>query len=201
MFDWITHVLDQTGYIGIALLMLAENVFPPIPSELIMPLAGFDASRGSMSLAWVILSGSVGSLAGAVFWYYVGRWLGCERIKRLAARHGRWITVSPEEIDRSADWFRRHSGKAVFIGRLVPAIRTLISIPAGVAEMSLGRFLLYSTLGTVLWTGFLAVSGYLLQAQYEKVSSYVNPVADIVVAIIVISYIYRVATFRRNVSD
>lgn len=198
MFDWITSALEHTGYLGIALLMFAENLFPPIPSELIMPLAGFDAARGDMSLIGVIVSGSIGSLAGAVFWYYVGRWLGCDRIKRLAARHGRWVTLAPEDVDRAADWFRRHSGKAVFIGRLVPTIRTLISIPAGIAEMNMGRFLLYSSLGTALWTAFLAGAGYVLRDQYTRIGDYVNPVSNVIVALIVVAYLYRVATFRRR---
>lgn len=198
MFEWITNAIEQMGYGGIAMLMFVENVFPPIPSELIMPLAGFNASRGEMSLVWVVVSGTVGSVAGAVLWYYLGWWLGCARLKRLAARHGRWMTVSPEDIDRSAAWFRRHCGKAVFIGRLVPAVRTLISVPAGVAEMQVGRFLLYSTLGTVVWTTFLAGTGYLLQEQYAKVSDYLNPVSYMVVGSIVIGYLYRVATFRRG---
>lgn len=201
MFDWITHALEQTGYIGIALLMFAENVFPPIPSELIMPLAGFDASRGDLSMFWVVISGSIGSLAGALLWYYIGRWLGYERLKHLAARHGRWVTVSPEELDHAAEWFRRHSGKAVFIGRLVPAVRTLISVPAGIANMSLGRFMLYSSLGTILWTGFLAAAGYVLQDQYDKISSFINPLANVVVAIIVLVYLYRVVTFRHGAAD
>lgn len=163
-----------------------------------MPLAGFNAAKGEMSLLGVVVSGSLGSLAGAVFWYYVGRWLGCERIKRLAARHGRWATVSPDEIDRAAEWFRRHSGKAVFFGRLVPTIRTFISVPAGIAEMSLAKFLLYSTLGTVLWTAFLAGAGYFLRDQYEQIGTYMNPISNVIVVLILIAYFYRVATFRRH---
>lgn len=145
MFGWITDFIAQSGYFGIALLMLVENVFPPIPSELIMSIAGYSASQGQLNIVVVVIAGTVGSVAGAVFWYCVGLWLGCDRIRRFAASHGRWLTITPEEVDHACDWFGRHGGKAVFLGRLVPAVRTLISIPAGIAEMKLTKLLVYST--------------------------------------------------------
>nr|WP_246499927.1 DedA family protein [Azospirillum soli] len=189
-------MVEQTGYLGIAVLMLVENVFPPIPSELIMPLAGFTAARGELSLALVVLAGTAGSVAGALFWYYVGRWLGCERLKRLAARHGRWLTLGPEEIDDAAHWFQRHCGASVFFGRLIPAVRTLISVPAGIAGMALVRFLIYSAAGTAIWSAFLAGSGYLLEDQYQKVSGWVNPVSNLILGATAVWYVYRVITFR-----
>src|SRR3546814_5794331 len=129
MFDWIVAAIERTGYLGIALLMLAENLFPPIPSELIMPLAGFTAAQGNLSFPLLVAAGTTGSLLGAVFWYIIGRWLGCDRLKRWADRHGRWMTMSPEDVDKAAEWFGRHAGKAVLFGRLVPAVRTLLSVP------------------------------------------------------------------------
>ena len=107
MFDWITSILQTTGYLGVALLMFVENVFPPIPSELVMPLAGFNAARGDQALWGMIAAGTVGSVAGALFWYWVGRRVGADRLKRLAAKHGRWLTLHPSDIDRVTDWFRR----------------------------------------------------------------------------------------------
>ena len=133
--------MERTGYIGIALLMLAENLFPPVPSELVMPIAGFIVARGKLSAIGVVAAGTAGSLAGAMLWYYVGRSVGCERLKRWAGRHGRWLTISPEEVDEAAALFNRHSGKAVLIGRLIPAVSTLISVPAGAAGMTLLPFL------------------------------------------------------------
>jgi membrane protein DedA with SNARE-associated domain len=196
MFDWIGSFMERTGYVGIALLTLLENVFPPIPSELIMPLAGFKAARGEFNLTLVVLAGSFGSVAGAAFWYYVGRWLGRERLKKLAARHGRWLTVSPKDIDAAASWFQRHCGKSVLIGRLVPTVRTLISVPAGIAEMPLRKFLAYSAVGTAIWSGFLAATGYALEDQYRNVAGWVNPVTNIVIGILIVWYAYRVITFR-----
>ena len=195
MFDWITGLVERTGYLGIALLMLAENVFPPIPSELIMPMAGFTAARGALNMVGVVVAGTVGSLAGVLLWYYIGRWIGLERLKRWAAKHGRWLTISPEEVDEAAAWFDRHCGKAVLIGRLIPAVRTLISVPAGVAGMALMRFLTYSALGTALWTALLAAAGYLLEDQYQKVGDYLNPVSNVILGLIVLWYLYRVITF------
>jgi membrane protein DedA with SNARE-associated domain len=195
MFDWITGFVERSGYIGIALLMLLENVFPPIPSELIMPLAGYAAAQGQFNIVVIVLAGSVGSVSGALFWYCVGRWLGFERVRRFAGRHGRWLTITPDEVDHAHDWFRRHSGKAVFIGRLVPTIRTLISIPAGIAGMELPKFLVYTAAGTVLWTALLAGTGYLLEAQYQQISRWLNPVSNVIVGGLVVWYIYRIVTF------
>lgn len=198
MFEWMTDLIQQSGYLGVALLMVAENVFPPIPSELIMPLAGFAAARGELNVALVILAGSVGSLTGALFWYYVGRWIGGERLSRWALKHGRWLTISPRDVDHAQDWFHRHGGKAVFLGRLVPAVRTLISIPAGMAAMPLAPFLIYSAVGTALWTALLTTLGYLLESEYGKVADYVNPISHVVVGLIVSYYVYRVVTHRRR---
>lgn len=196
MFDWITGFVERTGYIGIALLMLAENLFPPIPSELIMPLAGYTASRGELNLVLTVLAGSAGSVAGASIWYIVGRWIGMRCLKYLAAHHGRWLTLTPEELEQTQAFFSRHCGKAVFLGRLVPAMRTLISIPAGIVRMGLWRFLLYSTLGTLLWVALLAGAGYFLGSQYQAVAHWLKPLTNIIVGLAVLWYFYRVITFR-----
>lgn len=196
MFDWVVSIVEQTGYLGVAFLMLLENVFPPIPSELIMPLAGFIAARGELNVVGVLLAGIVGSLAGAVLWYFIGRWLGAERLKRWAGHHGRWLTMSPEDVDRATERFRRHGVVAVLIGRLIPAVRTLISVPAGISRMPMPQFLLYSTIGTGLWTSLLLLAGYALEGGYHLVQAWVNPVSNVVVALLVLGYIYRVVTFR-----
>ncbi|MBR0551756.1 DedA family protein [Stakelama marina] len=196
MFNAITHLLDQLGYVGIALLMFLENVFPPIPSELIMPLAGFDAARGDMNIFLVILSGSIGSLAGATLWYFIGRWIGEDRLKRWAGKFGRLLTLSASDVDHVNTWFDRHNEKAVLIGRLVPAVRTLISVPAGLFEMRLDRFLLFSSIGTVAWTTILTLAGYFLGEKYRLVQGYLNPVSNVIVGGIVAYYLYRVITWK-----
>lgn len=197
MIEWITELLERLGYVGIALLMLAENLFPPIPSELIMPFAGFAAARGDLHFLGVLIAGTTGSLLGALPWYYAGRALGCKRLVTWADKHGRWLTMSGEQVKQANSWFARHCGKAVFVGRLVPAVRTLISVPAGIAEMSLARFLVYSVLGTLLWNVVLASLGFKLGENYAKVGEFLDPITKAVIAIIVAVYLYRVIRFKK----
>jgi membrane protein DedA with SNARE-associated domain len=192
MFEWIVGVVSSAGYIGVAALMALENLFPPIPSELIMPVAGFAAARGDLTITGVILAGTAGSVIGTLPWYWLGRRLGRRRIRHLAERHGRWLTISPDEVDRAHGWFERHGGKAVFFGRLIPAIRTLISVPAGIAAMPMGRYLAWSTLGSLIWTSLLALAGYVLESQYDLVAAYMDPVSKGVIALMVLTYLYRV---------
>ncbi|MEQ8399217.1 DedA family protein [Thalassobaculum sp.] len=196
VLDALTNWAAQGGYPAVAALMFLENVFPPIPSEVVMPLAGFAASRGEMSLPLAILSGSAGSLAGAWLWYGIGRTIGVERLAGWAGRHGRWLTVSSGDVKRSAGWFHRHGGKVVLVGRLVPALRTLISVPAGVARMPTGRFLLYSGIGTVIWTGFLAGVGFTLGSQHAVVAAWADPIAKLIVGALFLAYLWRVITFK-----
>jgi membrane protein DedA with SNARE-associated domain len=181
--------MQSMGYLGIALLMFLENLFPPIPSELIMPLAGFTASKGDMQLIPAIAAGTIGTVLGALPWYYAGKLLSEERLRNLADKYGKWIAVSGADIDKSNRWFNRHGNKAVFLCRLVPGVRTLISLPAGINNMPLIPFLAYSTGGTVLWVSFLTLAGYKLAENYERVDEYLAPVSKIVVVIIVIGFI------------
>lgn len=198
MFDFITRLLEQWGYAGILALMFLENVFPPIPSELIMPLAGITAARGELTLWGVIVAGTAGTVLGALPWYWLGRALGTERLKHWARRHGRWLTLAPKDVDRANDWFRKHCGKSVLIGRLIPAVRTLISVPAGVFEMEFGRFLAFTTIGGGLWTAALAFAGHSLGDDAERVSATLNPVTNAVVGLLVLTYLYRLVTWRRR---
>ena len=197
MFEWTTGLIEQSGYAGIAFMMLLENLFPPIPSELIMPMAGYMAGQGRLSLIGVVLAGCVGSVLGALFWYYVGRWVGLKRLKRWAGAHGRWLTISPDEVDQAKHWFDRYAGVSVFIGRLIPAIRTLISVPAGIGGMNLAAFLAWSSAGTVLWTTFLAGAGYVLGSRFDQVEAWLNPVSNVVIAALVLIYVWRVITFKQ----
>jgi membrane protein DedA with SNARE-associated domain len=196
--SFIEGIVESTGVFGIALLMLLENVFPPIPSELIMPLAGYTAAQGDANIVLVIVAGTIGSLAGAFLWYWIGLAIGEDRLKRFADRYGRWLTLSRSDIDKADDWFDRHGHKAVLIGRLVPTVRTLISIPAGLSEMSWSTFLIYSGIGTAAWTTLLAVLGYALGSQYEQVGAWIDPISIGVLLLIVAFYLYRVVTFAKS---
>ena len=201
MFDFVSQAISTLGAFGIALLMFLENVFPPIPSEVIMPLAGFNAQQGEMSFWAVLIAGTVGSLAGALFWYWIGRRIGADRLKRLSLRAGRWLTITPDDIDRSNGWFKRHGGAAVLIGRLFPTIRTFISVPAGVARMPLAYFTLLSTIGTVIWNLILLGAGYLLGSNYDAVQKWLDPLSYAVMALIVGAYLYRVVTYDAEAAE
>jgi len=196
MVEWITNTMNSLGYWGIGLLMFLENLFPPIPSELIMPLAGFTVAQGNMQFAPVVVAGVVGTVVGALPWYYAGKILGEQRLKSLADRYGKWLTISSKDITKATSWFDKHGGKAVFFCRLVPGVRTLISLPAGISNMPLVPFLLLSTLGTLLWVSLLTYAGYVLGDNYEIVDEYLGPVSKIVVASLLFGFIIWVV--QRN---
>ncbi len=196
MFEKIVELISQGGYWGIAALMALENIFPPIPSELIMPFAGFAAARGELTLAGVLLAGMLGSLAGALPWYFAGKLIGQDKLAALADRHGRWLTMTAADIDKSLSHFARHGRKLVLFGRMVPAIRTFISIPAGMAGMPLLPFLAFSAIGSFAWGGLLATVGFMLEDRYTQVAHYLDPLTKLIVASIVCTYAYRFATFR-----
>ena len=198
MFDFITEFMQSGGYLAVFALMALENIFPPIPSELIMPFAGFVAARGDLSVVGVLIAGTAGSVAGALPWYYAGKVYGKERLEKFADKHARWLTVTHGDIEHAMAAFEKHGRKVVLFGRLIPAIRTLISVPAGLARMPMGQFLLYSTVGSLVWTGILAGAGYMLESQYEKVAQYVDPVSKAILIGLLGWYLYRVATFKKR---
>jgi membrane protein DedA with SNARE-associated domain len=192
MADWVIDTIGQLGYLGIVLLMLAENLFPPLPSELIMPFAGFLAARGEMNPILVVAFGALGSVLGALPWYYAGRHIGADRLKDLAGRHGRWIALTPDEIDRGRHLFEKKGALVLVFGRLVPALRTVVALPAGLARMRLVPFLLWTLVGSVIWTSILTAAGYLLESQYERIEKWMNPVSTAIFAIIALWYVVRV---------
>ncbi|MEW6497698.1 MAG: DedA family protein [Cyanobacteriota bacterium] len=189
MQQWITEIMTSLSYWGIAFLMFAENLFPPIPSELIMPLAGFTVAQGKMNFTLAVIAGVVGTILGTFPWYYAGKLLGEERLKDLADRYGKWITVSSKDIDKATQWFNRYGNKAVFFGRLVPGVRTLISLPAGLSQMPLAPFVLYSTLGTTAWVMLLTFLGFMLGDNYELVDEYLAPVSKIVLVFLLAVFV------------
>ncbi|MEA5502875.1 DedA family protein [Halotia wernerae UHCC 0503] len=189
MLEWIINTINSLGYWGIALLMFLENLFPPIPSELIMPLAGFTArtTPDKLNIFGVFFAGLLGSVVGALIWYYPGKFLSEKRLKTLADKYGKWLAISSEDITKAKRWFYRQGKKAVLIGRLVPGVRTLISVPAGLSNMNLLSFLFYTALGSAAWVGLLTYSGYVLGSQYELVDKYLAPVSKIVLGILVLA--------------
>ncbi|WP_372833458.1 DedA family protein [Puniceibacterium confluentis] len=199
MFDVITNGLSALGSLGVALLMLLENVFPPIPSELVMPFAGYLSAKGQLSFVAIILMGTLGSVGGAALWYWVGRWTNEDRLRRFISAYGRWLTLTNTDLDRALAWFRRHGAGAVFFGRMVPGVRTLISVPAGLTRMPMLPFLLYSAVGSLLWTTALALAGYLLRSHFDRVADWLNPITNGILLLLLAVYLWRlVQSFLRS---
>jgi membrane protein DedA with SNARE-associated domain len=196
MADWIIHTIESTGYFGIVFLMFLENVFPPIPSEIIMPLAGFIVSRGEQTFLGVVLSGTIGSVLGALPLYYAGYFIGEQRVERFVDKFGRWLTISRKDLERARNWFDKHGRTAVLFCRLVPGIRSLISIPAGIKRMPIISFLCYTAIGASFWTFILTYAGYVLGAKFEQVEKYLNPISYVVLFVIVFIYVKRVLSTR-----
>lgn len=196
MAEWIIDFVQRGGYWGIALLMLLENVFPPIPSELVLPFAGYVAATGKLSPGGVLAASVAGSLLGAVAWYWIGRRMGADRLQDFARRHGRLLTVTPDELERAQRWFRRHGAASVGFGRMAPAVRSLISVPAGISCMSPARFLAFSALGTTAWNVLLLAVGYVLESRYEQAKEVTEWVTRGVLAVLVASYLWRVLRYR-----
>ena len=165
----VSDVMTALGEVGVGLLVALENVFPPIPSEVVLPLAGFLAAQGLMDLLLVVVAATAGSVAGALLLYEVGRRVGRARMRRWVAR---LPLMDVEDLDKADRWFARHGQKSVLLGRCIPVVRSLISVPAGVAEMPRLRFTLLTTLGSGIWNVVFIGAGYLLGAQFERVEQY-----------------------------
>lgn len=196
MAEWVIRFIEENGYLGVVLLMVAENLFPPLPSELIMPFAAFQAARGELHVALVVVAGALGSLLGALPWYYAGRRLGLERVLRFSDRHGRWLTLKREDIERAEEWFVSKGSVALVFGRLVPALRTVISLPAGISRLPFWRFCLWTALGSLLWCTALAAAGFLMESQYERIAAVMGPVSTGIFVVLVAWYFWRVVRFR-----
>ena len=168
------------GYFAIFLAMFLENLFPPIPSELIMPLGGFYVQQGQLEFLPVVLAGLLGTVLGAMPWYGLGRLANEKRMELWLANNGKWIGISPDELARSRRWFNRYGSALVFWGRLVPGIRTLISVPAGIEMMPLAPFLIWTSAGTLIWTLLLTSAGYGLGASYMNVGLWLEPFSKVI---------------------
>lgn len=192
---WILAMMDKLGLFGVTCFMFLENVFPPIPSELIMPAAGFAASQGTMGLWAVIIAGTLGSVLGAVPLYYLGTVFDEKRLLVLVNKYGKYVLVKPDDIRYAQSWFAKYGYWVVFFGRMIPAIRSLISIPAGMNKMPMLPFLFLTAVGSAIWTSLLAYAGYVLGANYQQVEQFIAPISKIVVVIVLLIAL-TIAFFR-----
>jgi membrane protein DedA with SNARE-associated domain len=199
---WIEQIISAMGYPGITFVMLVENLFPPIPSEVVMPFAGFLVVDGRFSLPGIILAGTLGSVLGALVIYYIGLWSNERVVRRFIRRWGKYFLLSEDDLDRALNVFDRYGEIIIFVGRLIPIIRSLISLPAGMQRMSMPKFLLFTTMGTAIWSGILGYAGVLLGENWEEildiVDRYEKATAVVLIVLVVVFVGYRLRDMRRK---
>ena len=201
---WSQDLLYTLGYIGIALLIALETVVPPIPSEVVLPLAGSLSATGRFHIVLAIAAATAGSMTGALFLYALSRWAGPARLERWVDRYGKWVLLSRGDLNKATQWFDRYGAQAVLIGRFIPGIRSIVSIPAGLAGMPLGRFVGFTLLGNTIWNTTLVSAGYLLGQNWTRIEAIVSPFSKVVyVAIglaVILFFSNRVLRKRRIVA-
>jgi membrane protein DedA with SNARE-associated domain len=197
LVDWVTRIVETVGYGGVAGLVALENLFPPIPSEVVLPLAGFVAGRGDASLAGMVVAATIGSMVGAIILYGIAAGVGPVRLRRFVVRFGGWFGLDEEDLDKTEVWFDRRATLAVLLCRCVPLMRSLVSIPAGFRRMPLGRFSIYTLIGSVVWNIALIGAGFALGDRWERVEDPLELFQTVVLATIAIGLAWFV--WRRMV--
>ena len=192
------RLIDWGGYAGVFLLMLLETVFPPIPSEVILPIAGMRAANGPLGLPGVILASTAGTMTGNTIWYLAARSVGVDRFRRFIERYGRWLTLDWGDVEKVQRLFGRYGAGIVFIGRTLPTIRTFISVPAGIVRMPLVHFLIWSTIGAALFAAALAGAGYWAGSKFHRIEEVAGPISSAIVVAILLWYVWRQLTWRRR---
>ena len=196
MTEWILNLIEQGGYWGIAFLMFLENVFPPIPSEVIMGLGGIAVARGTMEFWPLLIVGTIGTTAGNYVWFLVGDRFGYQRLEPLAERWGRWLTLEWDDIERASGFFRRHGQWVVFAMRFSPFLRTMISLPAGLAHMNHAKFLAFTFAGAAVWNALLIGGGQWLARYFEEAQQWLNWAVVGTIVLALVAYAWRVATWK-----
>lgn len=199
MQQFILHIIEQFGYFGVFFLILIENVFPPIPSEVILLFSGFFSSYTSLSVFYMILASTLCSFLGAIILYYIGKIFNKERLKKIVnGRLGKILFLKENDIDKADEWFDNKGNKSVFFCRFVPIVRSLISIPAGMSEMPMGKFIIYTICGSMIWNTVLICLGYRLGSNWEYVLTILDKYQMVVIVILVIIFGYVIIKFYRK---
>ena len=189
---WAENIIRTMGYPGLYLVMFLENIFPPIPSEVILPLAGSLTLTGEFTIPMITIVGMLGSLTGAFVFYGLGKWLGESRVRELVAKFGKFALLSTDDLDRSLEWFDKYDDWVIFFSRMVPIVRSLISIPAGIASMNFAKFSLFTILGTALWSFVLSFGGRLLGEQWPLIADFINTYQNVVLVVAVVAVVFFV---------
>ena len=196
MTDLIVQLIARSGYLGIFLLMALENILPPIPSEVIMGLGGIAVARGKMGMVPLIVAGTLGTTAGNYAWYALGRHFGVAPLRPVVARWGRWLTIEWRDVERLHAFFQRHGEWVVFVFRFMPAFRTIVSLPAGMACMKRWKFLLWTTAGAAIWNTLLAWAGWYLGARFHMLEAWFGPASVAIMVAVAVVYAWRVVTWK-----
>ncbi|MGE6491239.1 DedA family protein [Exiguobacterium sp. NPDC077395] len=189
MSDWMISIIEQYGYIGIAFMIFIENVFPPIPSEVVLLFGGFFAVKTNLSTTLVIVASTVGAILGAVLLYGLGLLFDVEQIEKWTKKYGKWIRLDIQDVKKADAWFDRYGGWMVFFGRLMPVVRSLISIPAGMSNMPFLKFLLLSTAGTAIWNTILVLVGMKVGENWQDILAYLDAYSYTIYALLLIGMI------------
>ncbi|MCD8789991.1 DedA family protein [Mammaliicoccus sciuri] len=198
MESWITSVMEQFGYFGIALLILLENVFPPIPSEVILTFGGFMTTKSDLTVLGVVVASTIGSVGGAVILYWVGRILNVERIERIIEKWGKYLRLTKEDVRKADAWFDKYGPWTVFFCRFIPLIRSLISVPAGMSGMNQWLFLVLTTIGTLIWNLVLVLVGAKVGDNWHQIVNYMDVYSHFMYAVIAIGIIVFIIWFIRK---
>ena len=202
--DFVIKLVSDLGYPGIVLAMAVENLFPPIPSEAVMPMAGYLTTTGRFNLWLTILTGVLGSLIGAVVLYYIGIWVGNLAFRKFLNRYGRFFMTTSKDLEAAEKWFEKHGEKSVLFCRMIPIVRSIISIPAGFTKMPLKKFMIFTTIGTTAWTTFLTVVGVVLGENWERIGPVMKKFDVVVIGVIVVAggcYVFRKLRDRGKMSN
>lgn len=183
MIDWATEIIDSIGLVGVAMLVALESVVPPIPSELVLLLAGFNVDQGNFTFVGAVVAATVGSVAGALILYALGALLSEERLMWLLHKVGRFVGFTQKDIDRGFQWFERHGAPVVFFGRLIPLVRSVVSVPAGAARMPLAKFVTWTALGSAVWNVVWVAIGQVLGEQWKRAEEWAGTFQYVAVAV------------------
>jgi membrane protein DedA with SNARE-associated domain len=196
---WVQDVIEQLGYWGVALLVIIENVFPPIPSEIVLPFAGFVAQRGDASVYVMILAATIGSVIGALVLYFIAAAIGPERLRHFVVRYGKWFGVKESDLTKAEAWFDRRTTAAVLVGRCVPLIRSIVSIPAGFRRMKIVPFIAYTFVGSAVWNIVLIGAGAILGESWDAVADYISIFQYLVIAgILLLAVRFAITIIKRR---
>lgn len=196
--NWILSFLEAGGYLGIVILIALENIFPPLPSEIILPLTGFLVEQDKFSFLGALFAATLGSVLGALLLYFLSRALGEQRVYAFVKQYGGFLGITKDDIKKSITWFHKHGGKLVFFGRVIPTIRSVVSIPAGLADMKLQKFIIYTALGSALWNGVLIAIGWQLGERWQEIQKYTKVLEYIVWVAVVIGVLWLIRRKRRK---